>query len=144
MSSLNKVQIIGNLGQDVEVRFLPSGKAVANLSVATTEKWKDKEGKLKESTQWHKVNLFGSQAEVAGEYLKKGSSVYIEGRIETKEWEKDGVKRSSTEINASEMKMLGMRPNEKEAQAPQQNQKSNERPAKDGGKFAEMDDDIPF
>lgn len=99
--SLNKVEIIGNLGQDPEVRYLPSGGAVANLSIATTEKWKDKAtGEPKEQTEWHRVVIFGKLAEIAGEYLRKGSKVFIEGGLRTRKWtDQQGVERYTTEIN---------------------------------------------
>jgi single-strand DNA-binding protein len=109
MASLNKVILIGNLGRDPETRYLPNGDAVANISVATTETWKDKAGEKQEKTEWHRVTLYRRLGEIAGEYLKKGSQVYIEGRLEYREYEKDGVKRYSTDIIASEMKMLGSR-----------------------------------
>src|SRR4249920_2923842 len=110
MASVNKVILIGNLGRDPEVRYLPSGDAVANLNVATTEKWKDKNGEQQEQTEWHRVAFFGRQAEICGEYLKKGSSVYIEGRLQTRKWtDKDGVERYSTEIRGDRMQMLGGR-----------------------------------
>ena len=109
MASLNKVILIGNLGRDPETRYLPNGDAVANISVATTETWKDNSGEKQEKTEWHRVTLYRRLGEIAGEYLKKGSAVYIEGRIEYREYEKDGVKRYSTDIIASEMKMLGSR-----------------------------------
>jgi len=109
MASLNKVILIGNLGRDPETRYLPNGDAVANISVATTDTWKDKNGEKQEKTEWHRVTLYRRLGEIAGEYLKKGSQVYIEGRIEYREYEKDGVKRYSTDIIASEMKMLGSR-----------------------------------
>lgn len=108
MSSLNKAQIIGRLGQDPEVKYLPSGAAVANLSVATSERWTDKQtGEKQERTEWHRVTLYGRIAEVAGEYLQKGGLVYIEGRIQTRKWQaQDGTDRSSTEIIGNELKML--------------------------------------
>jgi single-strand DNA-binding protein len=107
---INKVILVGNLGKDPEVRYLPSGGAVTNVTIATSEQWKDKtSGEKKEATEWHRVVFFGKLAEIAGEYLKKGSQVYVEGRLQTREWEKDGVKRYSTEIIASEMQMLGGR-----------------------------------
>ena len=109
MASLNKVILIGNLGRDPETRYLPNGDAVTNISVATTDTWKDKNGEKQEKTEWHRVSLYRRLAEVAGEYLKKGSQVYIEGRIEYREYEKDGQKRYTTDIVASEMKMLGSR-----------------------------------
>ena len=93
MASVNKVILIGNLGRDPEVRYLPSGDAVANLNLATTEKWKDKNGEQQEQTEWHRVAFFGRQAEICGEYLQKGSSVYVEGRLQTRKWtDKDGVR----------------------------------------------------
>lgn len=108
MASLNKVLLIGNLGADVELRYLPNGDAVANLRLATTETWKDKDGNKKEATEWHRVTLFRRQAEVAGQYLKKGSAIYIEGKIKTRKWQdKDGKDQYTTEIHADEMKMLG-------------------------------------
>ena len=110
MASLNKVILIGNLGRDPETRYLPNGDAVANISVATTETWKDKSGEKQEKTEWHRVTLYRRLGEIAGEYLKKGSQVYIEGRIEYREYEKDGQKRYATDVIASEMKMLGSRP----------------------------------
>ena len=109
MASVNKVILIGNLGRDPETRYLPNGDAVTSISVATTETWKDKSGDKQEKTEWHRVSLFRRLGEIAGEYLKKGSQVYIEGRIEYREYEKDGQKRYSTDIIASEMKMLGSR-----------------------------------
>ena len=108
MSSVNKAIILGNLGNDPEMRYLPSGEAVANLSIATTETWKDKSGQKQESTEWHKVSFFGKTAEVCGQYLKKGSSVYVEGSIKTRKWtDKDGIDRYSTEIRGDKMQMLG-------------------------------------
>ena len=109
MASVNKVILIGNLGRDPETRYLPNGDAVTSISVATTETWKDKNGDKQEKTEWHRVSLFRRLGEIAGEYLKKGSQVYIEGRIEYREYEKDGQKRYTTDIIANEMKMLGSR-----------------------------------
>jgi single-strand DNA-binding protein len=111
MSSINKVILVGNLGADPEMRYLPNGDAVCNLRVATTDKWRDKgSGEAKESTEWHRVVLFRRLGEVAGQYLKKGSSVYIEGRLRTRKWrDRDGQDRYSTEIEANEMQMLGGR-----------------------------------
>ena len=97
--SVSKTILIGNLGQDPEVRFMPNGNAVCNFSLATTEKWKDKTtGQPVEKTEWHRVSIFGKLAEIAGQYLRKGSKIYIEGRNQTREWEKDGVKRYTTEV----------------------------------------------
>jgi len=107
---INKVILVGNLGQDPETRYMPSGGAVTNLSIATSESWKDKEtGEQKERTEWHRVVFFGRLAEIAGEYLKKGSKVYVEGQLRTRKWEKDGLERYSTEIVAKEMQMLDSR-----------------------------------
>ena len=107
---VNKVILVGNLGQDPEVRYMPNGNAVANISVATSETWKDKNtGDNQERTEWHRVVLFRRLGEIAGEYLKKGSKVYIEGKLQTRSWEQDGVKRYSTEIVASDVQFLGVR-----------------------------------
>ena len=105
---LNKMMVIGNLGKDPELRYLADGTAVANLSVATTEKWKDKAtGEAKEATEWHRVSVFGRLAEICGEYLHKGDTAYFEGKLKTRKWtDKDGVDKYTTEIHASEMKML--------------------------------------
>ncbi|HEY0906962.1 MAG TPA: single-stranded DNA-binding protein [Methylophilus sp.] len=107
MASVNKVILMGNLGRDPEVRYMPNGEAVANFSIATTENWKDKSGVRQEKTEWHNVVMYRRLAEIAGEYLKKGRPVYIEGRLQTRKWEKDGVTRYSTEIIADQMQMLG-------------------------------------
>ncbi|MQY52291.1 single-stranded DNA-binding protein [Rhodocyclus tenuis] len=111
MASVNKVIIVGNLGKDPETRYLPNGDAVCNITVATSESWKDKSsGEKKEITEWHRIVFFRRLAEIAGQYLKKGSSVYIEGRIRTRKWQdKDGQDRYTTEIEATEMQMLGGR-----------------------------------
>jgi single-strand DNA-binding protein len=120
MASLNKVQIIGNLGRDVELKYLPSGDAIANIAVATTDTWSDKaSGEKKEKTEWHNVTFFGKLAEIAGKYLKKGSQVYIEGSLNTRKYtDKDGVEKYSTGIKADTMKMLGSAPG-KSDEAPQ-------------------------
>jgi single-strand DNA-binding protein len=108
---VNKVIIVGNLGNDPETRYMPSGSAVTNLSVATNESWKDKQtGEQKDRTEWHKVAMFGRLAEIAAEYLRKGSQVYIEGRLQTRKWQdQNGNDRWTTEIVANEMQMLGGR-----------------------------------
>ncbi|MFC1516341.1 single-stranded DNA-binding protein [Thermodesulfobacteriota bacterium] len=107
---INKAIIVGNLGRDPEVSYTPGGMAVAKFSVATSEKWKDKNtGEMQERTEWHRITAFGRLGEICGEYLSKGRQVFIEGRIQTTSWEKDGITRYSTEIIASEMKMLGTR-----------------------------------
>lgn len=148
MASVNKAIILGNLGNDPEVRYLPSGDAVATLSVATTHQWKDKNGEKQEQTEWHRVTMFGRLAEIAGEYLKKGSPVYIEGRIQTKKYtDKSGVEKYSTEIVAGEMKMLGSRPDGQSSggqqSRPQQSRPANTK-APTGGHFDDLEDDIPF
>jgi len=111
MASINKAIIVGNLGKDPEVRYANNGSAIANITVATSEQWKDKNtGEKQEKTEWHRISAFGRLAEIMGEYLKKGSQVYIEGRIQTRKWQdKDGKDRYTTEIIANEMQMLGSR-----------------------------------
>ena len=155
MASVNKVILIGNLGKDPEVRYLPSGDAVANISIATTETWKDKGGEKQEKTEWHRVSMFSKLAEIAGEYLKKGSQVYIEGRLETRKWtDKEGHERYTTEIRADRMQMLGSRSGGSERMAPPDDDaapRSSAAPAKKaagaaakGGGFDDIEDDIPF
>ncbi len=152
MASVNKVIIVGNLGRDPETRYMPDGGAITNISVATTDKWKDKNGEMQEKTEWHRIAFFGKLAEIAGEYLKKGSQVYVEGRLQTREWEKDGVKRYTTEIIANQMQMLGSRQGMgggRGAEAGGESQESrpaaSKAPAKaGGGKFDDFEDDIPF
>ena len=108
MASVNKVILLGNLGRDPETRYTAGGDAVTNLNIATSEQWKDKSGEKQERTEWHRVVLFGRQAEVAGEYLKKGRSVYVEGRLQTRKYtDKDGVEKYSTEIVGDRMQLLG-------------------------------------
>ncbi len=151
MASVNKLILVGNLGADPETRYLPSGDPVTNLRLATTDSWKDKaSGEKKEATEWHRVVLFRRLAEIAGQYLKKGSQVYIEGRIRTRKWQdKDGQERYTTEIEAEEMKMLGSRQGQGEpsyggdAPAPSY---GGAKPAAAAKKpsFDDMDDDIPF
>ena len=150
MASVNRVTIIGNLGKDPETRYAPSGDAVTNITVATTETWKDKAtGEKREATEWHRVVFFGKLAEIAGQYLKKGSQVYLEGKLKTRKWQdKDGADRYTTEINADELKMLGGKGDgqqsepQRQQQAPQRPQ-APQKPASGGG-FNEFDDDIPF
>jgi single-strand DNA-binding protein len=110
MASVNRVTLIGNLGRDPEMRYLPSGEAVATFSVATTEQWKDKSGGKQERTDWHRIEFIGRTAEVCGEYLKKGAPVYIEGRIQYDKWtDKEGVEKTMTKIRGDRMQMLGGR-----------------------------------
>jgi single-strand DNA-binding protein len=155
MASVNKVILIGNCGKDPETRYLPSGDAVTNVSIATSEKWKDKSGEQQEHTEWHRLAFFGKLAEIAGEYLKKGSPVYVEGRIKTQKWQdKDGNDRSSVQITVDRMQLLGGRkegepePAKATTGADYKAAKGGERtlaaPAKKGGAFDDMDDDIPF
>ena len=113
MSSLNKVQLMGNLGGNPEVRYTPNGTAVCTVSLATNSSWKDKEsGERREATEWHRVVFFGKLAEVVGEYMKKGRSMYVEGRLRTRKYDKDGTDVFSTEIVASEMQMIGGKPDD--------------------------------
>ena len=151
MASVNKVILIGNLGADPETRYLPSGDAVTNIRIATTDTWKDKSGEKQEHTEWHRIAFFGKLAEIAGEYLKKGSPVYVEGRIRTRKWQdKEGQDRYSTEIVADRMQLLGARGGGAESMSrePATAAAASKQPAaaakKGGGAFDEMDDDIPF
>jgi len=156
MASVNKVILIGNLGKDPEVRYAPSGSAICNITVATSRTWKDKTtGEKQEETEWHRVTFFDRLAEVAGEYLKKGKSVYIEGRLKTRKWtDKEGVERYSTDILADEMKMLGSREGTggDDAGGSQRSAPAARPPAsrtaatapKSATVFDNMDDDIPF
>ena len=148
---INKAIIVGNLGRDPEVRYTANGNAIANITVATTESWKDKQsGERQEKTEWHRVVFFGRLAEIAGEYLKKGSQVYIEGRLQTRKWEdKSGQERYTTEIVASEMQMLGSRGGGA-SEAPDDDNSGEARSAagSSGGGASggdpDLDDDIPF
>jgi len=155
MASVNKVIVVGNLGADPETRYLPSGEAVTNIRVATTDRWKDKaSGEMKEATEWHRIAFFGRLAEIAGEYLKKGSQVYVEGSLRTRKWQdKEGHDRYSTEIRGDVMQMLGSRAGAGEPRAAPSGADAAEartepaaRPAakKPTGKFDDMADDIPF
>ena len=167
MASVNKVIIVGNLGRDPETRYMPNGDAVTNVAVATTESWKDKNsGEKKELTEWHRITFYRKLAEIAGQYLKKGSQVYVEGRLQTRKWtDKDGVEKYTTEIIADTMQMLGGRAgggssmddgggysaaparqntgggNEGGSSAPARAPAAASRPAPN---FSDMDDDIPF
>lgn len=151
MASVNKVIILGNLGRDPEVRYAPSGDAIANIAVATMESWKDKAtGEKKTQTEWHRVSFFGKLAEVVGQYLKKGSPVYIEGSLRTRKWQdKDGQERFVTEIRADAMQMLGGQNNDGQkapapAPAPRPAPAPKPPPAPAKNQFDDMDDDIPF
>jgi single-strand DNA-binding protein len=158
MASLNKVQLIGNLGRSPEVRYTASGAAVCNLAVATSRTWKDKtSGERQEETEWHRVTLYDVQAENAGKYLHKGSSVYVEGRLKTTKWtDKDGIEKYTTEVIAQEIKYLDKRPEgetQQRQQAPARTAPTQQRSAppqrqaaapKPSTGFDDMDDDIPF
>jgi single-strand DNA-binding protein len=163
MASVNKVIIVGNLGRDPETRYMPSGDAMTTIAVATTDSWKDKStGEKKEQTEWHRITFFGKLAEIAGQYLKKGSQVYIEGSLRTRKYtDKDGVEKYATDIKADTMQMLGSRQGmgggaamdegySNSAPAARQNNATSSgggasRPAsKPASNFSDMDDDIPF
>ena len=161
MASVNKVILVGNLGRDPEVRYTPNGSAVCNVTIATSRVRKNKEsGDKSEDTEWHRVVFFDKLAEIAGEYLKKGRSVYVEGRLKTRKWtDKDGAEKFSTEIIASDMQMLGSREGmgggaasgddgggsyERSAPAARPAAAAANRPAAKSSGFSDMDDDIPF
>jgi len=159
MASVNKVILVGNLGKDPETRYMPNGDQVTNVTIATSETWKDKNsGEQKEATEWHRVVFFRRLAEIAGQYLKKGSQVYVEGSLKTRKWQdKDGQDRYTTEIVANEMKMLGKRegqggPSGDYDSAPRSSGSSSSAPRKpaaaapasSGGNFNDFEDDIPF
>ncbi len=165
MASVNKVILVGNLGRDPEVRFMPNGEAVCNFSIATTDSWKDKSGAKQERTEWHNIVMYRKLAEIAGEYLKKGRPVYVEGRLQTRKWQtKEGQDRYTTEIIADQMQMLGGRDGggsnasydgdmsqstgdydqsskSSTNQAPTQ---ASAKPAGGGSSFDDFEDDIPF
>lgn len=168
MASVNKVILVGNLGRDPEVRYMPNGEAVCNFSIATTDNWKDKNGQRQERTEWHNIVMYRKLAEIAGEYLKKGRPVYVEGRLQTRKWQtKEGQDRYTTEIIADQMQMLGGReggggsgasydggedfnqdysqsaPRQASAPAPSQRQAPAAKPA-GGNNFDDFEDDIPF
>ena len=139
---INKVIVVGNLGADPDSRTMPSGNAVTNISVATSESWNDKEtGEKQEKTEWHRVVFFGRLAEIASDYLKKGSQVYVEGKLQTRKWEdKEGNERWTTEIVANQMQMLGERMSSGSSQSNNMDQSTS----KDTFNNEEFDDDIPF
>jgi single-strand DNA-binding protein len=144
MASVNKVIIIGNLGKDPETRYMPNGDAVTNITVATTETWKDKNGEKQEKTEWHRITFYRKLAEIVGEYLKKGSSIYVEGRLETRKWtDKQGIERYTTDIIATDMKMLGGKPSG-DREGRQSTASASSLPKKPSSGFDDMDDDIPF
>jgi single-strand DNA-binding protein len=158
MASVNKVILLGNLGRDPEVRYAADGAAIANVSIATTSRYKDKSsGDMKEDTEWHRVVFFGRLAEIANEYLKKGRPVYVEGRLRTRKWQdQSGQERYTTEIVADQMQLLGGRDGAPSGAPPEEaggssaasaaspSGASNRSTAKAGGGFDDLDDDIPF
>ena len=159
MASVNKVILVGNLGRDPEIRYLPSGDPVANVTIATSSKYKSKTGEMVEETEWHRVTFFGKLAEIVGQYLKKGRSVYVEGRIKTRKYtDKDGVEKYATDIIANEMQMLGSREGMGEPSGDDEGGGYSRpaaparpapaarpaAPAKPSSGFDDMDDDIPF
>lgn len=152
MASVNKVIIVGNVGRDPETRYMPSGDAVTNISVATSDRYKDKQtGEMKETTEWHRVAFFGKLAEIAGQYLKKGSQVYVEGRLRTRKWaDASGQEKYSTEIVADSMQMLGSKMGGasegggESYSRPRTTEQSNSAPAPSAASLGAMDDDIPF
>jgi single-strand DNA-binding protein len=164
MASVNKVIIVGNLGRDPEIRYMPSGDAIANIAVATSFRSKDRNtGEQKETTEWHRISFFGRLAEIVGQYLKKGSSVYVEGRLQTRKYtDKDGIEKYATDIIAQEMQMLGGRqgmgggdamggddmgydaPPSRPAPRPQAAAPAPRPAPKPAPNFSDMDDDIPF
>jgi len=152
MASINKVIIVGNLGRDPENRYMPNGEQVTSIAVATTDRWRDKAtGDQKEATEWHRVSFFGKLAEIAGQYLKKGSQVYIEGKLRTRKYtDKEGIERYATDIIADTMQMLGSRPGQGE---PVEDRGGSARPSSGNAQrpassrapnLSDMDDDIPF
>ena len=157
MPSVNKVILMGNLGRDPEVRFMPNGDAVCNFSIATTDSWKDKAGERQEKTEWHNIVMYRRLAEIAGEYLKKGRPVYLEGRLQTRKWQtKEGQDRYTTEVIADSMQMLGGRDgapaqeSRPSAQLDNKNEfdqtpsRNNQSGSSNSSSFDEFEDDIPF
>jgi single-strand DNA-binding protein len=152
MASVNKVIIIGNLGKDPETRYMPNGDAVTNITVATTETWKDKSGEKQEKTEWHRITFYRKLAEIVSQYVKKGHPIYVEGRLETRKWtDKQGMDKYTTEIIANEMQMLGgkgggdrSKDSEPDSSGKSSRSESREPTVKTGTGFDDMDDDIPF
>ena len=144
---INKVILVGTVGKDPEMKYMPSGDAIANISVATNESWKDKNtGEKKEATEWHRVVFFRQLADIVGKYLRKGQQVYIEGSLKTRSWEKDGQKHYATEIVASDMQMLGSKGDGErtEQAAPAPKPAPPPKPAPAPQSFEDFDDDLPF
>jgi single-strand DNA-binding protein len=146
MASVNKVIIIGNCGRDPEIRYMPNGKATCNISIATSSRYKDKNGEFVENTEWHRVTFFDKMAEIVGEYVKKGKPLYVEGRLKYGKFtNKDGVEQNTCDIIATEMQLLGGRDSEAAPSAPRPQNNAPRAPQKPtGGGFDDMDNDIPF
>lgn len=151
MASINKVIIVGNLGRDPETRYTTNNEAMCNIAVATSDRWKDKNtGEQREATEWHRVTFFGKLAEIAGQYLKKGSQVYIEGKLRTRKYtDKDGIERFATDIIADQMQMLGSRqgsgePSDDYGRGAGSKLAAGKPAARGGSNLSSMDDDIPF
>jgi len=147
MSSVNKVILVGRLGKDPEIKYMPNGDAVCNITVATSETWKDKNGEKQEKTEWHRVTFYRKLAEIAGEYLKKGSMTYVEGRLETRKWtDKAGVDKYTAEIIANEMQMLSSKPGGSEEGAQFKENRPSTSAADKGGAsgFDDLTDSIQF
>lgn len=144
MASVNKAILVGNLGRDPEVKFMPNGDAVCNFSIATTDSWKDKQGQKQEKTEWHNIVMYRKLAEIAGEYLKKGSPVYLEGSLQTRKWQdKEGVDKYTTEVICNSMQMLGGKHDNSMTVAEKQRDKVDTSLAKDGS-FDDVESDFPF
>ncbi len=142
---VNKATIVGNVGNDPECRTMPNGKAVTNISIATSESWKDKTtGELQERTEWHRIVFFDRLADIVGEFVKKGSRLYVEGKLQTRSWEQDGVKRYSTEIVGNDMIMLDKRGSDLPVETAQVTQLVKEEPKAPAATDFDFDDDIPF
>lgn len=153
MAAVNKVILVGNLGRDPEIRYTPEGAAVCSVSIATTRQWKDKtSGEKREDTEWHRIVFYDGLAKIVGEYLKKGRSIYVEGRLKTRKWtDKDGIERYTTEVIAEQMQMLGGSRDGGGGETEFDAEASTRAPARapaaktvSSSNFAEMDDDIPF
>lgn len=144
MASINKAIIVGNVGKDPEIRYMPNGEAVANFSIATSDSWKDKSGVKQERTEWHNIVAYRKLAEIIGQYVKSGMPLYIEGKLQTRKWEKDGITRYSTEIIADEMQMLGARAQDNDSGHAKPQAQQNNAPKAQGDSFDDMESDLPF
>lgn len=144
MASINKAIIVGNVGKDPEIRHMPNGEAVANFSIATSDSWKDKSGVKQERTEWHNIVAYRKLAEIIDQYVKSGMPLYIEGKLQTRKWEKDGITRYSTEIIADEMQMLGTRAQDNDVGHTKPQSQQNNAPKAQGDSFDDMKSDLPF